>query len=56
MILVPIADDLNSIQFLAIYVGITAFLIIEEIIARIEKREQDLDVTTGSGSEGEVIA
>lgn len=56
MILVPIADDLNSVQFLAIYVGITAFLIIEEIIARIEKREQDLDVTTGSGSEGEVIA
>ncbi|KAJ6481683.1 hypothetical protein C8R45DRAFT_1002690 [Mycena sanguinolenta] len=43
MTLMPIADDLSSIQFLAVYVGITAFLIMEEIIARIERREQDLD-------------
>ncbi|KAJ7031647.1 hypothetical protein C8F04DRAFT_1262754 [Mycena alexandri] len=43
MILVPIVDNLSSIQFLAIYVGITAFLILEETIARIERREQELD-------------
>ncbi|KAF7343484.1 hypothetical protein MVEN_01781300 [Mycena venus] len=49
MILVPIVEDLTSIQFLAIYVGITAFLIIEEIIARIEKREQELDASEEAG-------
>ncbi|KAJ7031649.1 bacterial low temperature requirement A protein-domain-containing protein [Mycena alexandri] len=44
MILVPLAKDLNnSTQFLAIYVGITAFLIFEETIGQIEKREQDLE-------------
>ncbi|KAJ6588444.1 hypothetical protein B0H19DRAFT_1099342 [Mycena capillaripes] len=49
MILIPIVKDLSSIQFLAIYVGITAFLIIEEIIARIEKREQELDDSEMNG-------
>lgn len=48
MILVPLAKDLSSISFLAIYVGITAFLIIEETVARIEKREQALDNESSS--------
>ncbi|KAJ6591104.1 hypothetical protein DFH09DRAFT_193521 [Mycena vulgaris] len=48
MILVPLVKDLSSVQFLAIYVGITAFLIVEETIARIEKRERDLDATNDS--------
>ncbi|KAF8208298.1 hypothetical protein K438DRAFT_2013078 [Mycena galopus ATCC 62051] len=43
MVLVPLAKDLSSIHFLSIYVGITAFLIIEETIARVEKREHELD-------------
>ncbi|KAJ6511361.1 hypothetical protein C8R47DRAFT_1296231 [Mycena vitilis] len=54
MILIPIAEDLSSIQFLAIYVGITAFLIVEEIIARIEKREQDLDTSSSADNENVV--
>ncbi|KAJ7248625.1 hypothetical protein B0H12DRAFT_1123492 [Mycena haematopus] len=51
MTLVPIADGLSSIQFLGIYAGITAFLIIEEIIARIERREQDLDARVDEAEE-----
>ncbi|CAK5273669.1 unnamed protein product [Mycena citricolor] len=43
MMLVPISSSLKSMQFLAIYVGITGFLIVEETIARIEKRDQALD-------------
>ncbi|KAJ7164992.1 hypothetical protein C8R46DRAFT_997528 [Mycena filopes] len=43
MILVPLAEDLSSIQFLAIYVGITGFLILEETIGQIERREADLE-------------
>jgi hypothetical protein len=43
MILVPLAKDLSSIGYLATYVGITAFLIIEETLARIERREWGLD-------------
>ncbi|KAJ7507266.1 hypothetical protein B0H11DRAFT_2219094 [Mycena galericulata] len=43
MILIPLVKELSSIVFLAIYVAITAFLIIEETIARIERREQDFD-------------
>ncbi|KAJ6481699.1 hypothetical protein C8R45DRAFT_310160 [Mycena sanguinolenta] len=37
MTLMPITGDLSSIQFLAICVRNTAFLIMEEIIARIER-------------------
>ncbi|KAJ7481610.1 hypothetical protein FB451DRAFT_1394255 [Mycena latifolia] len=48
MMLVPLAKDLTSVQFLGIYVGITAFLIFEETIAQIEKREQALDRTDSS--------
>ncbi|KAJ7057067.1 hypothetical protein C8F01DRAFT_1153281 [Mycena amicta] len=44
MCLVPLASHLSSIRFLSIYVGITALLIVEETFARIEKREQELDV------------
>ncbi|KAJ7177934.1 hypothetical protein C8R46DRAFT_1346213 [Mycena filopes] len=51
MILVPIVDDLTSIQFLGIYAAITVFLIIEETIARIEKREQQLDEAESSRSQ-----
>jgi low temperature requirement protein LtrA len=43
MILVPLAKNLSSIAYLGIYVGITAFLIIEETLARIERREWELD-------------
>lgn len=43
MVLVPLAEDLSSIQFLAIYVAITAFLILEETVARIEKREEEIE-------------
>lgn len=43
MALVPLAKNLSSIKYLGIYVGITAFLIIEETIARIERREWELD-------------
>jgi hypothetical protein len=49
MILVPLVDDLNSTEFLAIYVGITTFLVIEETIARIERRDLALDKVEGSG-------
>ncbi|KAJ7130167.1 hypothetical protein C8R44DRAFT_978325 [Mycena epipterygia] len=48
MILLPLAEDLSSLQFLAIYVSITSFLVLEETIARIERREQDLDKTESS--------
>ncbi|KAF7292874.1 hypothetical protein MIND_01186400 [Mycena indigotica] len=43
MCLLPLADHLSSMQFLCIYVGITALLIVEETIARVEKREKELD-------------
>lgn len=43
MLLVPLAKDLSSIAYLSIYVGITAFLIIEETLARVERREWELD-------------
>ncbi|KAJ7135420.1 hypothetical protein C8R43DRAFT_1020947 [Mycena crocata] len=52
MILVPLAENLSSIEFLGIYVGITGFLILEETIARVERREQELD---RSDNAGEVI-
>ena len=34
--MVPLAQDMDSIKYLGIYVAITAFLIIEETVARIE--------------------
>jgi hypothetical protein len=43
MALVPLAKNLSSIGYLGIYVGITAFLIIEETLARIERREWEMD-------------
>lgn len=43
MVLVPLAKSLSSIELLAIYVGITAFLIIEETIGRIERHEWELE-------------
>jgi hypothetical protein len=44
MALVPLAKGLSSIGYLSIYVGITAFLIIEETVARIERREWGLEL------------
>jgi len=39
LVFLPFAHDrLNSIQFLAVYVGVTGFLIAEEIVARLERR------------------
>ncbi|KAJ7094011.1 hypothetical protein B0H15DRAFT_1020655 [Mycena belliarum] len=55
MILVPLAKDLSSVAFLAIYMGITAFLIIEETISRIERREQELDIRMDGGPSEEAI-
>lgn len=43
MVLIPLAKSLSSIELLAIYMGITAFLIIEETIGRIEKHEWELE-------------
>lgn len=43
MVLVPLAKNLSSIGYLGTYVGITAFLIIEETLARIERKEWELD-------------
>jgi hypothetical protein len=43
MILVPLVKDMSSIKILAIYVGITAFLVLEETISRIERRDMELD-------------
>jgi len=42
MVLVPLSQGLSSIEYLAIYVGITAFLIIEETAARIERKDREL--------------
>lgn len=50
MALVPLSQDLSSMEYLGIYVGITAFLIIEETIARIERREWELDEKEQKGS------
>lgn len=47
MALVPIANGLGSIEYLGIYAGITTFLIIEETISRIERREWELDDREG---------
>ncbi|KAJ7704288.1 hypothetical protein B0H17DRAFT_1039152 [Mycena rosella] len=55
MVLVPLVDGLSSVQFLAIYVGITAFLVFEETIALIERREMDLDLDDRIDSAEEVI-
>jgi hypothetical protein len=49
MILVPLTKDLDSIGYLSIYVGITAFLIIEETLARIERRHLELDAEEEKG-------
>jgi low temperature requirement protein LtrA len=43
MILIPLVKDMSSVKFLAVYVGITAFLILEETISRIERRDIELD-------------
>ncbi|KAF7329842.1 hypothetical protein MKEN_00247600 [Mycena kentingensis (nom. inval.)] len=43
MCLIPLAEALSTLEFLSIYAGITALLIFEETIARIEKRDQELD-------------
>ncbi|KAF7979022.1 hypothetical protein HWV62_43999 [Athelia sp. TMB] len=43
MVFVPLAKSLSSIELLAIYVGITAFLIIEETVGRIERHEWELE-------------
>lgn len=43
MVLVPLAKNLSSIQYLGIYVGITAFLIVEETIGRVERHEWELE-------------
>ncbi|KAJ7747949.1 hypothetical protein DFH07DRAFT_574338 [Mycena maculata] len=53
MTLVPLVNDVSSVGLLGIYVGITAFLIIEETFARIEKRELDLDKMASSGHASE---
>lgn len=42
--MVPLAQDMDSIKYLGIYVAITAFLIIEETVARIERREWELEL------------
>ena len=44
MVLLPLAQDMDSIKYLGIYVAITAFLIIEETVARIERREWELEL------------
>lgn len=44
MVLLPLAKDMDSIKYLGIYVAITAFLIIEETVARIERREWELEL------------
>lgn len=43
MALIPFAKDLSSMSYLGIYVAITAFLIIEETLARVERREWELE-------------
>jgi hypothetical protein len=51
MILVPLVKDMSSVKFLAIYVSITAFLVLEETISRIEKRDAELDRRESSREE-----
>nr|GAT45965.1 predicted protein [Mycena chlorophos] len=52
MCLVPLARDLSSMKFLGVYVGITGFLILEETVARIERREAALDVVDDEPEDG----
>lgn len=54
MILLPLKHGLTSMEYLAIYMGITAFLIIAETIARLEKREWDLEEREEMEGEPEV--
>lgn len=53
MVLLPLAKDMDSVKYLGIYVAITAFLIIEETVARIERREWELEAKV-NGKEGNV--
>jgi low temperature requirement protein LtrA len=52
MILVPLVNDMSSVKFLGIYVGITAFLVLEETISQIERRDMDLDRAESSPGDG----
>ncbi|KAJ7628558.1 hypothetical protein FB45DRAFT_794405 [Roridomyces roridus] len=50
MVLIPLVDDLSSLALLSIYVGITAFLIILETFASIERRDQEKNGLLGNGT------